>query len=211
MAKKYEKITNTVELPVSFNPKTAFPLDARTMFGSYDDAVLAAQSAKEAGSSESVYYYGQTLVVFENDIAKFYIIQGDNTLQEIGNTDVNKDLKVDGKTSLASLTVNDNLIMVQGQNEAMTGIIADNGLKKAVLKAGTELIFNDFTSALRQYLMVNSLWLAFNVVLRLYAKGFICVVLTGVQFITCAIAPTLHKIPTKNKRICFFIRVDFRG
>jgi hypothetical protein len=74
-----------VELPVSFNPKTAFPLDARSMFGSLTDAQEAAGQARNAGSSESVYYYGQQLTVFENDVAKAYIIQGDNTLKELGD------------------------------------------------------------------------------------------------------------------------------
>lgn len=43
---------------VAFNPTSAFPLDARSYFESYDAAVDAAALAKEAGSSESVYYYG---------------------------------------------------------------------------------------------------------------------------------------------------------
>ena len=84
MAKSYTKITNIVDLPVSFNPKTAFPLDARSIFGSFTEAQAAATQAENAGSSNTVYYYGQTLTVFENGIATFYIIQGDNTLREIG-------------------------------------------------------------------------------------------------------------------------------
>lgn len=65
---------------VAFNPTSAFPLDARTYFESYDEAVAAAAKAQEAGSTDSVYYYGQTLVVVENQIATLYIIQPDNTL-----------------------------------------------------------------------------------------------------------------------------------
>lgn len=59
----------------SFNPTSAFPLDARSYFESYDKAEAAAKSAAVAGSDESIYYYGQTLVVFENNLATFYIIQ----------------------------------------------------------------------------------------------------------------------------------------
>lgn len=85
MANKYTNVTNTVELPVAFNPKTAFPLDARSMFGSYEEAEAAAGTAVEAGSSESVYYYGQTLTVFDGTEAKSYIIQGNRSLKEIGS------------------------------------------------------------------------------------------------------------------------------
>lgn len=65
---------------VSFNPTSAFPIDARSYFESYSDAVAAAASAIPAGGSTSTYYYGQTLVVVENNKASFYIIQPDNTL-----------------------------------------------------------------------------------------------------------------------------------
>lgn len=83
---------------VSFNPTSAFPLDARSYFESYAEAERAAELAVAAGSAESVYYYGQTLVVVENDKAKFYIIQPDNTLSAVegssGETEVpvNSDL-----------------------------------------------------------------------------------------------------------------------
>ena len=83
---------------VSFNPTSAFPLDARSYFESYAEAEEAARMAVAAGSAESVYYYGQTLVVVENDKAKFYIIQPNNTLSAVegssGETEVpvNSDL-----------------------------------------------------------------------------------------------------------------------
>ena len=68
---------------VSFNPTSAFPLDARSYFESYADAVAAATKAVPAGNTDAVYYYGQTLVVVENSKASFYIIQPDNTLSSI--------------------------------------------------------------------------------------------------------------------------------
>lgn len=73
-----------LNFPVSFNPTSAFPLDARTHFTSFEDAEKAAATAKEAGSTDTVYYYGQELTVVENDKAKKYIIQPDNTLSESG-------------------------------------------------------------------------------------------------------------------------------
>lgn len=71
---------------VSFNPTSAFPLDARCYFESYSEALKAAKSAVEAGGTDSVYYYGQTLVVVENDKARFYIIQPNKTLSEVAVT-----------------------------------------------------------------------------------------------------------------------------
>jgi hypothetical protein len=52
---------------VSFNPQTAFPLDARSYFESLNDAMAAAQAAGPAGSTEHVYYFGQTLTVVDFD------------------------------------------------------------------------------------------------------------------------------------------------
>lgn len=80
---------------VSFNPTSAFPLDARSYFESYADALAAAAKAVPAGSSSSEFYYGQTLVVVEDNKASFYIIQPDNTLSGIegaSEISVNKDL-----------------------------------------------------------------------------------------------------------------------
>jgi hypothetical protein len=59
---------------IAFNPTSAFPLDARSYFESLALAEAAAASAQEAGSTDSVYYYGQVLAVVENDIATLYII-----------------------------------------------------------------------------------------------------------------------------------------
>lgn len=58
----------------SFNPTSAFPLDARSYFDTYNEAVNAAKSAANVGSADSIYYIGQELVVVENGFAKVYII-----------------------------------------------------------------------------------------------------------------------------------------
>lgn len=71
---------------ISLNPTSAFPLDARSYFESLAAAEAAAASAKEVGSAESVYYYGQQIVVVENSKADFYIIQPDNTLSPVGGS-----------------------------------------------------------------------------------------------------------------------------
>ena len=82
----YENITNTLNFAVAFHPTTAFPLDDRTMFGSLSAAQAAAASAENAGSSNTIYYIGQMLTVFENDVVKHYSIQADKTLKELGST-----------------------------------------------------------------------------------------------------------------------------
>lgn len=109
---------------VSFNPTSAFPLDARSYFESYTEAELAAAKAVTVGSADSVYYYGQTLVVVENSKASFYIIQPDNTLTP-----------VEGSNGSTSITVNEELfefddngnLSLIGFNEAEIGAFFTKG------------------------------------------------------------------------------------
>jgi hypothetical protein len=94
---------NAINRAASFNPIGAFPLDARSYFESYDAALAAAQIAEEAGSSNVVYYYGQTFVVNEGSKATLYIVQPNNTLKEVGSVPVGdgKSIEVvDGKIKL---------------------------------------------------------------------------------------------------------------
>ena len=106
---------------VSFNPTSAFPLDARSYFESYAEAVAAAEEAAPAGSSNSEYYYGQTLVVVESGKASFYIIQPNNTLSGI-----------EGATNI---TVNENIfeydtngnLSLKGFDTAVLGTVLSVG------------------------------------------------------------------------------------
>jgi hypothetical protein len=63
-----------LDFDVSLNLTANFPLDARSYFESLSAAELAAASAGEVGSTNTVYYYGQTVVVVEDNIATLYII-----------------------------------------------------------------------------------------------------------------------------------------
>ncbi len=89
---------------VSFNPQTAFPLDARYYFDTLAKANLAAQGAVEVGSSDGTYFFGENIVVVENDEAKMYIIQPDKSLKEVGgNVAINENVfakDADGKLDL---------------------------------------------------------------------------------------------------------------
>lgn len=83
----------TLDFAVAFNRQTAFPLDAKSYFESLELATAAAASAQEAGSSETTYYYGQTVAVVESGKATLYVIQPDNTLKEVGgNIVINEDV-----------------------------------------------------------------------------------------------------------------------
>lgn len=94
----------TLDFAVAFNRQTAFPLDAKSYFESLELATAAAASAQEAGSSETTYYYGQTIAVVEDSKATLYVIQPDKTLKEVGGNiliDENAFVKgEDGKLSL---------------------------------------------------------------------------------------------------------------
>ena len=83
-ANSYEKVTNILSFAVGFEPKSAFPLDVRSMFGSYDEAFAAAQTAENAGSTNTKYYIGQKITVYENGVVTHYSIEPDKTLKELG-------------------------------------------------------------------------------------------------------------------------------
>ena len=73
-----------LDFAVGFNRLTAFPLDSKSYFESYDAAVAAAATAEPAGSTNTAYYYGNPVVVVENGKAKIYQIQPDKTLSGVG-------------------------------------------------------------------------------------------------------------------------------
>lgn len=85
----------TLDFAVAFSRQTAFPLDAKSYFESLELAQAAAATAQEAGSSETVYYFGQTVAVVENSKATLYVIQPDKTLKEVGgNIAINENVFV---------------------------------------------------------------------------------------------------------------------
>ena len=96
----------------SFKPTSAFPLNANCYFESLAEATAAAQTAEETGSSNTVYHFGQEIVVVENNVATLYLIQPNKTLKEVGTVPVG-----DGKT----ISVIDNKIQMYGAKDAETG------------------------------------------------------------------------------------------
>lgn len=93
-----------LDFAVGLNRLTAFPLDPKSYFESYNAAVAAAATAEPAGSTNTAYYYGNPVVVVENGKAKIYQIQPDKTLSGVGEEiviDENVFTKdTDGKLSL---------------------------------------------------------------------------------------------------------------
>ena len=126
---------------MAFNPTSAFPLDARSYFESYDAAVAAALTAKEAGDSTTTYYFGQSIVVVENGVASFYIIQPDGTLGEVGGkVEINEKVFAkdeDGKLNLFGFAkAVEGAQLVKGANGELTWVKPDTttveGLQTAI-------------------------------------------------------------------------------
>ena len=97
---------------VPFSMTSALPLDANSYFESLEAAQTAAQSAQEAGSSSTQYYYGQNIVVVESGTATLYVIQPNKTLQPVGSTVLG-----DNK----SITVSDGQVQLVGFSGATVG------------------------------------------------------------------------------------------
>lgn len=72
-----QAITNPAKTSVSPLATSAFPIDARTYFESYEDAVAAAALAEQQGSKNTIYYFGMSLVVYADDAVQEYIIVKD--------------------------------------------------------------------------------------------------------------------------------------
>lgn len=82
----------------SFNPTSAFPIDARSYFESLEAAQQAAATAEAAGSSNTTYYFGQILTVNEGGAVAAYQITNAKALQKLASTTSSGDLAGDVAT-----------------------------------------------------------------------------------------------------------------
>ena len=82
----------------SFNPTSAFPIDARSYFESLAAAQEAAATAEAAGSSNTTYYFGQILTVNEGGAVAAYQITNAKELQKLASTTSSGDLAGDVAT-----------------------------------------------------------------------------------------------------------------
>ena len=78
------------DVGVSINRSNSLPLDANSIFESYEIASTYASKNKEAITALGLLdnaYIGQILTVVENDAVKIYVIDNNQQLQPIGNAD----------------------------------------------------------------------------------------------------------------------------
>lgn len=104
-----------LNLAVAFKPTSAFPLDARCYFTSLAEAQAAAETAEEIGSTNTLYYYGQKLLVYENDLATWYTIQPGGKLVEEGTAKSDDDFTV--SILVDGVSVNVDNATVEGTEE----------------------------------------------------------------------------------------------
>lgn len=76
---------------VSFNPTSAFPVDARYYFDSKTAADAEAAKAVEVGSADGTYFIGENLVVVEDSAATMYLIGPDKKLHPVGRVYIGDD------------------------------------------------------------------------------------------------------------------------
>ena len=101
------------DVGVSINRSNSLPLDANSIFESYEIASTYASKNKEAIAALGLLdnaYIGQILTVVENNAVKIYVIDNNQKLQPVGNAD--------GLT----ITTDDNgNFVLYGFEEAVTG------------------------------------------------------------------------------------------
>lgn len=144
-----------IDRSVAFNPISAFPLDARSYFESYAEALAAAQIASVVGDTNTQYYFGETIAVVENGAAQLYIIQPDKTLKEVGSkiiVDENVfDLDDEGKLNLVGFAnAAAGAQLLKGSDGKLSWVKPDNttvqGLQTTV--AGLQKDIKDLRNAL---------------------------------------------------------------
>lgn len=116
-----------LDFNISLKPTSAFPLDARCYFESLEAAEAAAATAEEAGSSNTIYYYGQKLVVVDGDTATWYTIQPDNTLKVdgTGGGAADAELSIESTNAVQNKAVATKFAEVDDTIETITGQIGD--------------------------------------------------------------------------------------
>lgn len=143
-----EPVVSSSELSgMTFSPKTALPLDERTLFYSLDDAKKAAASAERAGSKDTVYYYGMHLIVVDEaaGTARQYIIQANKTLKaipfidEVGSKQytIGEGLSLNSETN--TLSVDKAQDIVEGDNRLATADAVFRHVKGTVGKVNDVL------------------------------------------------------------------------
>lgn len=123
----------------SFNPTSAFPIDARTYFESYELAVEAAGTAEEAGSANTTYYYGQILVVNEGGSVAAYQITPAKSLQKLAATTSSGNLENDVLELQGQVgQINSTLSTISGTLSTVNETLSTHTENIATLSSGLE-------------------------------------------------------------------------
>lgn len=123
----------------SFNPTSAFPIDARTYFESLASAQEAAATAEEAGSANTTYYYGQILVVNEGGTVAAYQITTEKSLQKLAATTSSGDLASDvAKLQGQVGQIESTLSTISGTLSTIEGTVSTHTENIATLSSGLE-------------------------------------------------------------------------
>ena len=123
----------------SFNPTSAFPIDARTYFESLVSAQEAAATAEEAGSANTTYYYGQILVVNEGGTVGAYQITPAKSLQKLAATTSSGDLASDVATLQGQVAqINSTLSTISGTLSTVNETLSTHTESIATLSSGLE-------------------------------------------------------------------------
>lgn len=86
-----------LDFSVSLKPTSAFPLDARCYFTTIEDARTAARQAKSVGSTDSIYHYGELLMVHNtetNNVSWFMINQNNTLTKMLFDFDIPEDFSI---------------------------------------------------------------------------------------------------------------------
>jgi hypothetical protein len=72
---------------VALAPTSAFPLDARLVFKTYEEALAAARTAGPVGSTDTIYHYGMMFTVVAADgTTKYYSVTQEKDLVPFGES-----------------------------------------------------------------------------------------------------------------------------
>lgn len=127
---------------VPFAMTAALPVEYNAYFNDYNEAVAAAATAEAPGSSNTVYYYGQKIVVVGDASADLYIIQPDGTLKAAGGGEADKTFTFNQVTAAAIWEITHNL----GKHPSVT-----------VVDSGGNVVIGDI-----EYTSVNTLTCTFS-------------------------------------------------
>lgn len=114
---------------VSFNPTSAFPLDARSIFASIEGARDAASNARGVGSSDSPYYFGMALTVIDTDAGEvtMYVIEPNDAANPAAGGKLKKVGSVDLQGDDKTIAVTDGVLSLKNfGNEYNKWVSADN-------------------------------------------------------------------------------------